>query len=250
MQNIKLEKRDNIAIITISRPKNLNALDTLTLLELKSVVEEFILRKDITCCIITGEGERSFVAGADIGEMHNMSKKQIREYCSGANEVLNMMESSSIIFIAAVNGYAFGGGNELAMACDLRLASRNAVFSQPEINLGIIPGFGGTQRLPRLIGQGVAMEMILTGKRVNAEEALRRGLVNMVVDSDKLLDEAFAVAKSIVSKSPVALESIKRAIYKGSDEALSSAIDMETDLIGDCFETQAQRDLMGKALRR
>ena len=239
--NLLFEKRDNIAIVTMNRPKALNALNNDTLRELDAALT--LIRDDagVKGGIITGSG-KAFVAGADISQMADYSSEQGRAYMEFAQDVFNRIELMGKPFIAAVNGYALGGGCELAMACDLRLAAESAVFGQPEVNLGLIPGFGGSQRLPRLVGIGIARELIYTGRNVKAEEARAIGLANRVVPAEALLDEALAMMRTIAAKSGIAVRYAKIAINRGADTDIYKALELEKDLIALCFATEDQKE--------
>lgn len=237
LTNIKIELEENILIVTMNRPKALNALNNQTLEELQDITEMAQIDKQVYGVIITGEG-RGFVAGADIVQMSPYKSEQGRDYAGFAQSTFNKIEALTKPVIAAVNGFALGGGCELALSCDIRIASEKAVFGQPEATLGIIPCFGGTQRLPRLIGPGLAKEMIYTGRQVKAEEALQFGLVNRVVEPEKLLDTAKTMMKDILKVSPVGLKYAKLSINKGGDMDLMNGLELEKDLVGLCFATE------------
>jgi enoyl-CoA hydratase len=240
-QNLLFEKQERIGIITMNRPKALNALNNDTLKELSAALEVIKDSADIKGVIITGSG-KSFVAGADIAQMANYTSEDARVYMEFAQETFNRIELMGKPFIAAVNGFALGGGCELAMACDIRLASENAIFGQPEVNLGLIPGFGGTQRLTRLIGSGLAKELIYTGRNIKAGEAREIGLVNKVVAPEALLQEALDMMKLITSKSGIAIRYAKVAINRGADTDIYKALELEKDLISLCFATEDQKE--------
>jgi len=231
-QNIILEKEDYLAILTINRPKALNALNGDTLYELEAAIKDIKADDNIKVVILTGSGEKSFVAGADITFMLPLSPAEGRFFADFGEKVFRSMELLEKPIIAAVNGFALGGGCELAMACDIRLASEKAIFGQPEVGLGIIPGFGGTQRLPRLIGEGRAKELIYTADNVSAAEAFRLGLVNHVCPPDQLMDEARKMAKKIASKAPLAVGYAKFAIGKGMQGDIDTAMSIESDMFG------------------
>ena len=239
--NLVFDVRDGIALITMNRPSALNALNNATLQDLNAALD--IIKEDqgIGGAVITGSG-KAFVAGADIAQMVDNTSEQARVYMEFAQETFNRIELMGKPFIAAVNGYALGGGCELAMVCDIRLASDKAVFGQPEINLGLIPGFGGTQRLPRLVGPGIAKELIYTGRNVKADEALSIGLVNRVVSGESLLDEAMDMMKLMLSKSRIALRYAKVAINRGADTDIYKGLELEKDLISLCFATDDQTE--------
>lgn len=241
--NILFSVEDSIALITINRPKSLNALNAETLKELGSVISLVKDDKEIKAVIITGAG-RAFVAGADIPEMRDLNTIEGREMSILGQSVFSNIENMEKPVIAAVNGFALGGGCELAMACDIRIASSSAKFGQPEVNLGILPGFGGTQRLPRLIGKGMAKYMIFTGEMIDANEALRIGLVEKVVSPEELINTAKSVAKVITSKSPVSIKLAKHAINNGLNVDLNTGLALEKEEWSICFSTQDQKEGM------
>ncbi|MCQ2969705.1 MAG: short-chain-enoyl-CoA hydratase [Clostridium sp.] len=248
--NVLLKKEDNIAIVTINRPKALNALNSETLKELNTIIEDLENDKNIYCVILNGSGEKSFVAGADIEEMKDLDSKGGKEFGLLGNKVFRRLENLNKPVIAAISGFALGGGCELAMACDIRIASEKAKFSQPEAGLGITPGFGGTQRLPRLIGEGKAKELIYTCAMVNADEALSIGLVNKVVPLEKLMDEAMAMAKDICSNAPIAVKTCKDAINRGMQVDIDKGIEIEAGDFGSCFDSLDQKEGMNAFLER
>ncbi|MDI3519423.1 MAG: enoyl-CoA hydratase [Caldanaerobacter sp.] len=249
-KNIEVKIEKGIATITINRPKALNALNTETLEELKNVLE--VLQNDdgVKVIVITGAGEKAFVAGADISEMKDMSVFEAKKFAELGQKVFRKIELMKKPVIAAVNGYALGGGCELALACDIRIASRNAKFGQPEVGLGIIPGFGGTQRLPRIVGVSKAKELIYTGDMIDAEEALRIGLISKVVEQDKLLEEAYGIAKKIMSKGLVAVSLAKEAINKSLEVDIDSGMEYEANAFAMCFGTQDQKEGMAAFLEK
>lgn len=214
-ENVLLEKEDKLAILSINRPKALNALNKDTLMEIRQAVEEVSADDSIDLLIITGAGDKSFVAGADIAFMQNLTAIEGRAFGALGNQVFMMIEAMEKPVIAAVNGFALGGGCELAMSCDFRIASTKAKFGQPEVGLGITPGFGGTQRLPRLVGAGMAKQMLYTADVIDANEALRIGLVNQVVAPEELMNTVKAIAKRIISKAQVAVRLSKAAANEG-----------------------------------
>lgn len=249
MEFVSYEVRDKVGIVTINRPKALNALNSQVLKELKETFES-IDQKAIRCVILTGGGTKSFVAGADIGEMSGLSKSEGQTWGRFGNEVFLIIERFRLPIIAAVNGYALGGGCELCMSCDIRICSENAVFGQPEVGLGITPGFGGTQRLARLVGPGMAKEMIYTARNINAEEAYRIGLVNHVYPQEELMNEAIKMAETIAKKAPIAVRYSKEAINRGIEVDMDTAIVIEEKEFGDCFETCDQREGMTAFLEK
>lgn len=237
MNNVIMEVNDEIALVTINRPKSLNALNSETLAELDQCFDEISTRKDIKVLILTGSGQKAFVAGADISEMVNATPAEGRQMGMLAKQAFLKLETMPQVTIAAVNGYALGGGCEISMACDIRIASDNARFGQPETGLGILPGFGGTQRLARLIGKGRAKELIFTCDQIDAQEAYRIGLANKVVPQDELIDTCKKMAAKIISKGSYAISLAKEAINTGMDTDLSSGLTLEADLFGLSFST-------------
>ena len=246
---IKYEEEGTTGLLTINRPKALNALNSQVLNELDEILDNIDTNK-IRALIITGAGDKSFVAGADIGEMSTLTKKQGQEFSKKGNDVFRKIETFPIPVIAAVNGFALGGGCEISMSCDIRICSDNAIFGQPEVGLGITPGFGGTQRLVRLVGMGMAKQMIFTGKNIRAEEALRIGLVNAIYPQNDLLDEAKKLAAIIGKNGPNAIKMSKKAINEGIQVDIDKAIEIEEKLFGKCFETSEQRDGMNNFLNK
>jgi enoyl-CoA hydratase len=243
-ENIVTDLSEGIFTIAISRPKALNALNTPTLKELDRVLSEAEASKEVKVLIITGAGEKAFVAGADIAEMSELSALAGREMTMLGQRVFSRVEELDRPVIAAVNGYALGGGNELAMSCDIRVASENAKFGQPEVNLGIIPGYGGTQRLPRLVGKGMAKYLIMTGEIIGAAEALRIGLVDKVVPQAELMDQVKAIARVILKKAPLAVHMAKKAINHGLDMDLTSGISYEAEAYTTSFATSDRTEGM------
>lgn len=256
MNNLVLEVADQIAVLKISRPAALNALNSETLDELNEVLTEIEGRDDIKVVILTGGADKkgnefkSFVAGADIAEMVNFTAAQARAFGMKASVPFFKLMNMRQVTIAAVNGFALGGGCEIAMACDIRIASDNATFAQPECGLGIIPGFGGTQRLARLVGMGRAKEMIFTCDNIDANEAYRIGLVNKVVAKEELMDAAKAMAGKIISKGSYAVSIAKAAINNGYDMDIQNAVEMEANLFGITCSTHDKAEGMGAFLER
>ncbi len=241
-ENIILMIEDGIATITISREKKLNALDNDTLEELAQAIEGCELDENVGVILITGAGARAFVAGAEIDMLAEQGVLDGRENSQLGQIVFLTIEQCEKPVIAAVNGFALGGGCELALACDIRYASENAVFGLPEVSLGLLPGYGGTQRLPRLIGSGLALEMILTGDMVDAQEALRIGLVNKVLPADELLAHARERAKTILKRSPVAVRFAKESVRRGASMELQDGLNLESDLFGMISSTEDMRE--------
>lgn len=249
MEFIKYETEGQIALLTIDRPKALNALNSNVLEELDQAIDAVDLQ-EVRVLIITGSGEKSFVAGADIAEMSNLTKEEGFAFAKKGNDIFRKIESLPIPVIAAVNGFALGGGCELSMACDIRICSENAVFGQPEAGLGITPGFGGTQRLARIIGIGRAKELIFSTSNIKADEAYRVGLVNHVYPVEELLPQAKKLASKIAANAPIAVRNCKKAINDGLQTDIDSAIVIEENLFGGCFETHDQKEGMGAFLEK
>ena len=249
MEFIKYEVEDQIAILSIDRPRALNALNSEVLGELDQAIDAIDV-DEIRALIITGGGEKSFVAGADIGEMSALTKEEGTAFGKKGNDVFRKIETLRIPVIAAVGGFALGGGCELAMSCDIRLCSENAVFGQPETGLGITPGFGGTQRLARIVGAGRAKELIYTASNIKADEAYRIGLVNHVYPREELMDQAKKMAKKIASNAPIAVANAKKAINDGTQVDMDAALVVEEGLFGDCFETHDQVEGMSAFLEK
>ena len=240
MEFITYEVEGMVGIITINRPKALNALNSQVLEELDATLDA-VDQNAVRCLILTGAGEKSFVAGADIGEMSTLTKEEGEAFGKTGNDVFRKIETFPIPVIAAVNGFALGGGCEISMSCDIRLCSDNAVFGQPEVGLGITPGFGGTQRLARLVGAGKAKEMIYTAFNIKADEAYRIGLVNAVYPQAELMDAAKKMAAKIAKNAPIAVRACKKAINEGLDADMDQAIVIEEKAFGSCFETEDQK---------
>ena len=249
MAFVKTEVQGAVEIITIDRPKALNALNPEVLADLKAAFEA-VDQAAIRCIVLTGEGDKSFVAGADIGSMSTMTKAEGEAFGKLGNDVFLMIESFPIPVIAAVNGFALGGGNELAMSCDIRICSDNAVFGQPEVGLGITPGFGGTQRLARLVGPGMAKQLIYTAKNIKADEAMRIGLVNAVYPLEELMPAAEKLAATIAKNAPIAVRACKKAINDGLQVDMDAAVVIEEKLFGSCFESADQKEGMGAFLEK
>ena len=248
-KNLLFERNDKIGILSINRPKALNALNSQVLEELDEAIEMIKKDEEVHILIITGEG-RAFVAGADIAEMKDMDMFEAREFAEKGLKLFRKIELMEKPVIAAVNGFALGGGCELSMCCDIRIASQEAKFGQPEVGLGIIPGFAGTQRLPRLVGLGRAKELIFTSDMIDAEEAYRIGLVNKVVLAEKLMVEALAMANKIISKGQIAVRFAKDAMNMGIETDIETGMNMEKDLFGLCFATYDQEEGMEAFLEK
>jgi len=232
-QNILVSRDENTAIVTLNRPQVLNALNHITMVELSEVMDELDRDQNVSCVILTGAGEKAFVAGADIHELRAIANSTDgAAFAIWGQDILFKIEKLSKPVIAAINGYALGGGCELAMACDIRIAAEHAKLGQPEINLGIIPGYGGTQRLPRLVGNGRAKWLILTGDAISAQEALRIGLVDFVVPMAELMNAARDLARKIAGKAPLAVAWAKQSINVGSETDLTTACAYEASQFG------------------
>jgi enoyl-CoA hydratase len=242
MENLKLEKKNKIAYVTIDRPKVLNALNMVTMQELHQVFTELKEDKEIRVVILTGAGEKAFVAGADINELAKNDPVEAKAYTHRGQAVLDLIENLGKPVIACINGFALGGGCEIAMACTMRLASENARLGQPEVKLGLIPGYGGTQRLPRLVGTGMAMQMLLTGEMISAQEAHRVGLVNEVVPADKLIARAEEIAARIIGNAPLAIQYCMEAVNRGMNMALQEGLFLEATLFGMCCATEDKKE--------
>lgn len=261
MEFITYEQEGFVGVITINRPKALNALNSQVLEELEATFKAVDL-ETTRALVLTGAGEKSFVAGADIGEMSTLTKAEGEAFGKKGNDVFRMIETFPIPVIAAINGFALGGGCEISMSCDIRLCSDNAVFGQPEVGLGITPGFGGTQRLARLVGEGMAKQMIYTARNIKADEAYRIGLVNAVYSAStdeagneisaqaNLLAAAKKMAAGIAMNAPIAVRNCKKAINDGMQVDMDQAIVIEEKLFGDCFETEDQKAGMGNFLEK
>ena len=248
-KTIRYEKKDNIALVTIDRPEALNALNSTVIAELEQVVTELENDGTVRAMILTGEG-RSFVAGADIGEQYPLDLDGGRRWGQRGSALLRRMERLEFPTIAAVNGFALGGGCELAMSCDIILASEKARFGQPEVGLGITPGFSGTQRLPRRVGVAKAKELIFSGRMVKADEAERIGLVNAVYAPEALLDGAMEMARSFAKNAPIAVKYAKACIDRGMQTDIDSGIACENELFAMCFATADQKEGMGAFLEK
>ena len=261
MEFVTYEVKDRVGIITICREKALNALNSQVLDDLNEAFDAVDLN-EIRCLILTGAGEKSFVAGADIGEMSSLSKAEGEAFGKKGNDLFRKIETFPIPVIAAVNGFALGGGCEISMSCDIRICSDNAMFGQPEVGLGITPGFGGTQRLARLVSPGMAKQLIYTARNIKAAEAYRIGLVNQVISAetneagevvtsakDALMAAALKMASGIAMQAPIAVRNCKKAINDGLQVNMDEAIVIEEKLFGDCFETEDQKAGMGNFLK-
>ena len=250
MTNVLLEKKGPYAVATIHRPEALNALNSQVLADLAELLDTVEADEEIRALVITGAGEKAFVAGADIGEMSTLTKAEGEAFGKKGNDVFRRLETLPIPTIAAVNGFALGGGNELAMSCDIRICSDNAVFGQPEVGLGITPGFGGTQRLARLVSPGMAKQLIYTAKNIKADEAYRIGLVNAVYPLDELLPAAEKLAETIAKNAPIAVRACKQAINEGLQVDMDKAIVIEEKLFGSCFQSADQIEGMSAFLEK
>ncbi len=243
-ETLLLTVEEGIGVLTINRPKALNALNAAVMRDLDQALSDIEANDDIKVVILTGSGEKSFVAGADITEMKDMNVGQGKAWAEKSQAIFLRMENFCKPIIAAVNGFALGGGNEICMACDIRIASENALFGQPEVGLGIIPGFGGTQRLSRLVGKGFAKYCILANSNFKADEAYRVGLVQKVVPQAELLGEAKAIAKKIMKQSQVAVQYAKICINRGMDVDITTGMEIEAVAFGACFAAEDQKEGM------
>lgn len=249
MEFITYETEGMIGVITINRPKALNALNSQVLAELDETLDKVDVDA-VRALILTGAGEKSFVAGADIGEMSTLTKAEGEAFGKKGNDVFRKLETFPIPVIAAVNGFALGGGCEISMSCDIRICSENAVFGQPEVGLGITPGFGGTQRLARIVGVGMAKQMIYSARNIKADEAYRIGLVNAVYPLEELMPAAKKLAETIAKNAPIAVRNCKKAINDGLEVNMDEAIVIEEKLFGDCFESYDQKEGMAAFLEK
>jgi enoyl-CoA hydratase len=247
---VELTREGAVAIVTVARPEALNALNTETNERLASVVSELSADDAVRAVVLTGAGDSSFVAGADIAEMQHFSAEQARRFGALGQAVMNGIEAAPQPWIAAVNGFALGGGCELALACDIRLASEKAKFGQPEIGLGITPGFGGTQRLPRMVGEGWAKYLVLSGRHIRAEEALRIGLVQAVYPKDDLMAQAMKLAAELAGKSPLAMRYCKAAVQAAVSSDLATGQGIERDLFALAFASEDQSEGMAAFLEK
>ncbi len=250
MEFVKVDVKGAIATVTIDRPRALNALNTQVLQDLAEAFKSLDLN-EVRCVILTGAGEKSFVAGADIAEMVNMTSDQAKEFGAAGNKVMRDIEAFPVPVIAAVNGFALGGGNELAMSCDIRLAADNAIFGQPEVGLGITPGFGGTQRLARVIGSLTkAKEILYTGRNIKADQALEIGLVSAVYPQAELMPAAEKMASIIAANAPIAVRNTKDAVNSGLQTDIDSGIAIEVKAFSELFDTADQKEGMSAFLEK
>ena len=249
MEMVLFEEKGLVGVITINRPKVLNALCSQVLDELNEVLDAVDTKK-LRCLVVTGAGEKSFVAGADISEMSTLNKEQGEAFGKKGNDVFLKLEAFPLPTIAAVNGFALGGGCELAMACDIRYCAENAMFGQPEVGLGITPGFGGTQRLARIVGTGMAKELVFSARNIKAPEALRIGLVNAVLPAAELMPAVMKLAERIANNAPIAVQAAKRAMTQGISLPIDQAVVCEEKAFGSCFATEDQKEGMGAFLEK
>lgn len=249
-QLIELQDNAGVVTLTISRPKALNALNIAVLAELEKVLVSLGRRRDLRAVLITGAGEKSFVAGADITEMKDKTPEQAREFAGQALRTIKRLETLPVPVVALVNGFCLGGGCELALACDWAVASDNAIFGQPEVLLGVIPGFGGTQRLPRRVGPAMAIDLVTTGRQIDAQEALRIGLVNRVMPQAELGSYIEELTKQLGGNGPHAVRDAKQAVHDGLDQGLDSALALETSLFALCFAGNEQTEGMSAFIEK
>ena len=247
MAFVNYETEGAVAIITINRPEALNALNEDVLGELEATFDA-VDQNTIRCIILTGAGDKSFVAGADIVAMSTMTVAEAEAFGKKGNDIFRKIEQFPVPVIAAINGFALGGGCEISMSCDIRICSENAMFGQPEVGLGITPGFGGTQRLARLVPMGMAKQLIFSARNIKAEEAYRIGLVNAVYPQAELMEQAKKMANGIAAQAPIAVRNCKKAINEGYQMNIDDAVALEEKLFGDCFETEDQKAGMGNFL--
>jgi enoyl-CoA hydratase len=240
--NLVFETRNAIAYVTVNRPKVLNALNMATMEELRRAFHSIKQDPEVRVVILTGAGEKAFIAGADINELARHNPVEAKAYTHRGQSVLNLIENCGKPVIACLNGFALGGGCEIAMACTMRLASENAKLGQPEVKLGIIPGYGGTQRLPRLVGKGRAMQLVLSGEMITAQEAYRIGLVNEVVPAAELIPRAEAIAQKIIANAPLAVQWAMEAVNRGMEMTLAEGLFLEASLFGLCCATEDKRE--------
>lgn len=249
MEYILYEVAGQVGTITINRPKALNALNSQVLEELDQVLDSVDL-ENVRVLVLTGAGDKSFVAGADIAEMSSLTKAEGEAFGKKGNDVFRKLETFPVPVICAINGFALGGGCEISLSCDIRICSDNAVFGQPEVGLGITPGFGGTQRLARTVGVGMAKQMIYSARNIKADEALRIGLVNAVYPQEELMAAAAKMAAGIAKNAPIAVRNCKKAINEGLQTDMDQAIVIEEKLFGDCFESHDQKEGMSAFLEK
>jgi len=241
-KNVETKKEENIGWIIINRPDKLNALNQETVKELYEAFLSFQDDHDVKAVLLTGSGEKAFVAGADIKELSEMDHSSGKDYALNGQRLMSLIENFKKPVIAAVNGYALGGGTELALACHVRIASENAKMGQPEVKLGLIPGFGGTQRLPRLVGKGVAMDMILSGKTIDAQESYQIGLLNKVVPQEELIPTCKSLAQKMAVNGPKAIENCIKSINKGLEKKLRDGLILEAELFGETCATEDSKE--------
>jgi enoyl-CoA hydratase len=241
-ENILLEKKNSVGYVTVNRPKVLNALNMATMEELRAAFTDIKSDAAIRVAILTGAGEKAFVAGADINELARQEAVSAKEYTHRGQSVLDLIENLGKPVIACINGFALGGGCELALACTMRLASENAKLGQPEVKLGMLPGYGGTQRLPRLVGTGLAMQMVLAGEMITAQEALRIGLVNEVTTAAELIPRAEAIAAKISANAPLAVQYAMEAVSKGMEMTLAEGLFLEAALFAVCCASEDKKE--------
>lgn len=249
MEYVKFSAEGGVGVLTIDRPRALNALNDQVIRELDQTLDQ-INPDEVRCIIVRGSGEKAFVAGADIAQMSTLTQQEGQSFGKLGNDVFRKLETLPVPTIAAVCGFALGGGCELAMSCDIRICSDTAVFGQPETGLGITPGFGGTQRMARLIGPGMAKQLIYSARNIKAEEALRIGLVNAVYPVEELMPAAEKLAQAIAKNAPIAVRACKQAINEGLQTDMDRALEIEESLFGSCFETEDQREGMSAFLEK
>ena len=247
---VDLVREAGVAVVTVNRPEALNALNAKTIRELLAAVEDLSRDGSVRAVVLTGAGDKAFVAGADVAEMSGFTPERAREFALLGHQVCTAIEAAPQPWIAAVNGFALGGGCELALACDIRFAAEQAKFGQPEVGLGITPGFGGTQRLPRVVGPGWAKYLVLSGRPIRADEAVRIGLVQAVFPREELMAQAMKLATELAAKSPLAMCVNKTAVQGALDVDLATGLDMESGLFADCFASEDQKEGMDAFLEK
>jgi enoyl-CoA hydratase len=242
LENLLFEKRNSIAYVTVNRPKALNALNAATMEELRAVFAEIKNDAEVRVAILTGAGDKAFIAGADIGEIAKLDGESGKEFSRRGQSVFDLVENLGKPVIACINGFALGGGCEIALACTMRLASDNAKLGQPEVKLGVIAGFGGSQRLPRLVGKGIANQLLLTGEMITTQEAHRIGLVNEVTTSANLISRAEEIAGKIIANAPLAVQYTLQAVNKGLELTLAEGLLLEAEFFGQCCATEDKKE--------
>ncbi len=249
-EQVTLESKADVAVVTVNRPQNLNALNEEVMATIGERIGQATTETDARALVLTGAGEKAFVAGADIGQMREMGPEQARAFSQAGHALVEQVETLAVPVIAAVDGFALGGGLELALACDIRVAAQGSTFGAPEVGLGVIPGFGGTQRLARVCGLGAGLDLVLTGRQIDAAEAHRIGLVTHLVEQGQALSRALELGGTIAGNGPVAIECAKRTVRQGFDASVKTADELETEAFAACFGTQDQQEGMTAFLEK